>query len=132
MDQVAVTGGTATVGAGTRLTDLYSGLAPHGRSVPGGGVGVVARAHGLTCDNLESVQIVTAAGSLLTADARTHSDLYWASRGGGGGNFGVATEFTFRTQAAGDIVLFTLSWPWSHAPDALWSNLHLGRPPPSR
>jgi FAD/FMN-containing dehydrogenase len=157
MDRVAVTGGTATVGAGTRLTDLYSGLAAHGRSVPGGscpsvgvagltlggGVGVVARAHGLTCDNLESVQIVTADGSLLTADARTHSDLYWACRGGGGGNFGVATEFTFRTQPAGDIVLFTLSWPWSraaevvrawqswapHAPDALWSNLHLAATP---
>lgn len=157
MNTTKVSGGTATVGTGTRLIDLYNGLAAHGRAIPGGscptvgiagltlggGVGVVARAHGLTCDNLESVQIVTADGSVLTADARTHSDLYWACRGGGGGNFGIATQFTFRTFAAGDIVLFFLSWPWPqaakvikawqswapHAPEALWSNLHLAAAP---
>jgi FAD/FMN-containing dehydrogenase len=157
MNAVHVSGGTATVGAGTRLIDLYNGLAADGRSIPGGscptvgiagltlggGVGVVARAHGLTCDNLQSLQIVTADGSVLTCDAKTHPDLYWACRGGGGGNFGVATEFTFRTQAVGDIVVFFLSWPWSqaekviqawqswapHAPDALWSNLHLSAHP---
>jgi hypothetical protein len=157
MKTVRLSGTTATVGAGTRLIDLYSGLAAHGRAVPGGscptvgvagltlggGVGVVARSHGLTCDNLESVQIVTADGKVLTADASTNSDLYWACRGGGGGNFGVVTEFTFRTEAASDVVLFFLSWPWSraaevirawqswapHAPDALWSNLHLAAAP---
>jgi FAD/FMN-containing dehydrogenase len=153
MNTVHVSGAAATAGAGTRLIDLYSGLAARGRTVPGGscptvgiaglalggGVGVVARAYGLTCDNIESLRIVTADGSVLDCDASSHPDLYWACRGGGGGNFGVVTEFTFTSHPAGDIVLFFLSWPWSqaarvieawqswapHAPDALWSNLHL-------
>ncbi|HEX8008613.1 MAG TPA: FAD-binding oxidoreductase [Trebonia sp.] len=157
MAGVRVSGGTATVGAGTRLIDLYNGLAAHGRAVPagscptvgiaglalGGGVGVIARAHGLTCDNLQSVQIVTADGSVLTCDAMEHPDLFWACQGGGGGNFGVATSFTFHTVPVSDIVLFFLSWPWSqaarviaawqawapHGPDALWSNLHLAAAP---
>ncbi len=155
--------GTVTVGAGLHLIDFYHRLAAHGLAVPagscptvglagltlGGGVGVVGRAYGLTCDNLEALEIVTADGSVLTADATGHSDLYWASRGGGGGNFGVATTFTFRTHELSQLVLFFLSWPWSQArrviaawqhwapaaPDALWSNMHLaaapGGPPPS-
>ncbi len=153
MSQVSLSGTTATVGAGTRLIDLYSGLAGQGRAVPGGscptvglsglalggGIGVVGRAYGLTCDNVQSLQIVTADGQVRTADASTNPDLYWACRGGGGGNFGIVTSFTFRTHPAGDIVLFFLSWPWSqaakviagwqswapHEPDELWSNLHL-------
>ena len=156
---VAVSGTTATVGAGTRLIDFYHGLAAKGRAVPGGscptvgiagltlggGVGVTARAYGLTCDNLESLQIVTANGAVLTAtaDPRHYSDLFWACQGGGGGNFGVVTSFTFRTMPAPEPVLFSLRWPWSqaarvvaawqswapHAPDALWSNLHLAAAP---
>jgi FAD/FMN-containing dehydrogenase len=156
---VAVPGATATVGAGTRLIDFYRGLAAKGRAVPGGscptvgiaglalggGIGVTARAHGLTCDNLESLQIVTANGAVLTAtaDPAHNSDLFWACRGGGGGNFGVVTSFTFRTRPAPSPVLFSLHWPWSqaakviaawqswapHAPDALWSNLHLAAAP---
>jgi FAD/FMN-containing dehydrogenase len=157
MSGVSVSGATATVGAGTRLIDLYGGLAAHGRAVPGGscptvgvsgltlggGIGVVSRAYGLTCDNVESLQIVTADGQVRTASASSNPDLFWACRGGGGGNFGVATSFTFRTHPAGDIVLFFASWPWSraarviaawqawapHAPDQLWSNLHLAAAP---
>ena len=160
MAGVSVSGGnpkTATVGAGTRLIDFYHGLAAHGRAVPGGscptvgisgltlggGIGVVARAYGLTCDNVTSLQIVTADGQIRTASARANSDLFWACRGGGGGNFGVVTSFTFTTHPAGEIILFFLSWPWSqaarviaawqswapHAPDQLWSNLHLAAAP---
>jgi FAD/FMN-containing dehydrogenase len=153
MAGVSVSGSTATVGAGTRLIDFYNGLDAHGRAVPGGscptvgisgltlggGIGVVGRAYGLTCDNVKSLQIVTADGQIRTASASTNSDLFWACRGGGGGNFGVVTSFTFTTHPAGDIILFFLSWPWSqaarviaawqswapHAPDQLWSNLHL-------
>ncbi|HEY0935582.1 MAG TPA: FAD-binding oxidoreductase, partial [Trebonia sp.] len=156
---VAVAGSTAVVGAGTRLIDFYNGLAAKGRAVPGGscpsvgiagltlggGIGVTARAYGLTCDTLESLQIVTANGAVLTAtsSAQQHSDLLWACQGGGGGNFGVVTSFTFRTAPAPQVVLFSLSWPWSqaarvvaawqswapHAPDQLWSNLHLAAKP---
>ena len=157
MAGVSVSGTTATVGAGTRLVDFYNGLYIQGRAVPGGscptvgisgltlggGVGVVARAYGLTCDNVQSLQIVTADGSVRTCDASQNSDLFWACRGGGGGNFGVVTSFTFRTHPAGDIVLFFLSWPWAqaarvisawqswapHAPDELWSNVHLSAAP---
>jgi FAD/FMN-containing dehydrogenase len=157
MAGVAVSGDTATVGAGTRLIDFYNDLAAHGRAVPGGscptvgisgltlggGIGVVGRAYGLTCDNVTSMQIVTADGQIRTANAQTNSDLFWACRGGGGGNFGVVTSFTFTTHPAGDICLFFLGWPWSqaaqviagwqswapHAPDQLWSNLHLAAAP---
>jgi FAD/FMN-containing dehydrogenase len=145
--------GLAQVGSGTFLIDVYSQLTAQGVCVPGGscpnvgiagltlggGVGVVSRAYGLTSDNLESVQIVTADGQIRDCDASQNGDLYWACQGGGGGNFGVATSFTFRTHPASDIVLFFLDWPWSqagqvtagwqswapYAPDELWSNLHL-------
>ena len=157
MSGVNVSGSTATVGAGTPLIDFYNGLAAHGRGVPGGscptvgiagltlggGIGVVSRAYGLTSDNLQSLQIVTADGQVRTCDSTQNPDLFWACRGGGGGNFGVVTSFTFRTRPVGQIVLFFLSWPWSqaarviaawqswapHAPDALWSNVHLAATP---
>jgi len=157
MSGVNVSGNTATVGAGTRLIDFYNGLAAHARGVPGGscptvgiagltlggGVGVVSRAYGLTSDNVQSLQIVTADGQVRTCSSTQNPDLFWACRGGGGGNFGVVTSFTFRTHPVGQIVLFFLSWPWSqaarviaawqswapHAPDALWSNVHLAAAP---
>jgi hypothetical protein len=65
----------------------------------GGGVGYAVRYLGLTIDNLLAVELVTANGDLLTADATNHSDLFWALRGGGG-NFGVATRFKFQLHPA--------------------------------
>ena len=157
MAGVQLNGTTATVRAGTRLIDFYNELTANGRTVPGGscptvgisgltlggGVGVVARAYGLTCDNLQSLQLVTADGQIRTCNSSENSDLYWACRGGGGGNFGVATSFTFGTHPAGDIVVFFLYWPWAQAeqlisawqswapqgPDQLWSNMHLSAAP---
>jgi FAD/FMN-containing dehydrogenase len=60
-----------------------------------GGVGFLARKHGLTIDSLLAAEIVTADGRVLHVDADNHPDLFWAIRGGGG-NFGVATQFTFQ------------------------------------
>ena len=150
-------GGTVQVGTGIRLIDCYSQLAARGLAVPGGscptvgiagltlggGVGVVGRALGLTCDNLQAVQTVTADGRVRDCDSQHDPDLFWASRGGGGGNFGVATSMTFGTHQLSSLSLFFLSWPWSqadrvlagwqswapHQADELWSNLHLSAAP---
>ena len=68
-----------------------------------GGVGYLVRKHGLTIDNLLAAEVVTADGQLLHADAKDHSDLFWALRGGGG-NFGVATRFQFRLHPLSQVV----------------------------
>jgi FAD/FMN-containing dehydrogenase len=102
----------------------------------GGGVGVLGRKFGLTCDNLLSAQVVVADGSVLNCDVSHNPDLFWALRGGGGGNFGLVTSLSFRTHQIAMLSLFTLNWPWSIAidvidawqkwapesPDELWSN----------
>ena len=155
LSRVAVDGssGVATVGAGARLIDIYAALAEAGRAFPGGtcptvgiaglalggGQGVLGRTLGLTCDAMTSVSMVTADGRRRTCDRHHEPGLFWASRGGGGGNLGIATSFTFRTSPITHLMTFTLDWPWSdahdvlrawqhwgpHAPDALWSDCHL-------
>ncbi|MFE7569603.1 FAD-binding oxidoreductase [Streptomyces sp. NPDC057539] len=146
-----------TVGAGARLADVYRALAAVGRTIPagscptvaiggltlGGGHGVAARAYGLTCDSLTSATLITADGKRLTADSERHTDLFWALRGAGNGNFGVVTELRFRTHPAPPAVVAFASWPWSKAdallgawerwgpdqPDEIWSALHLNAGP---
>ncbi|MEV0617020.1 FAD-binding oxidoreductase [Nonomuraea sp. NPDC050404] len=155
MSSVSYAGGRAVIGAGAKLIDVYDRLSRHGVSIPagtcptvgiaglalGGGIGVLSRKYGLTCDSLESVRLVTADGRTLTCDAQHNAGLYWACSGGGGGNFGVAVSFTFRTHPATDLSVFFLRWPWARAraavrawqswapgaPDELWSSLHLTR-----
>ena len=119
----------AAVGAGARLIDVYAALAARGRTVPagtcptvgmgglaqGGGIGMSARKFGLTCDNLLEATVVLADGRAVVANAHSHPDLYWALRGGGGGNFGVVTRFIFRTHPVGNVVTYSASWPWADA-----------------
>lgn len=114
---------TATIGAGARLAEVYSELGAKGVSIGGGscatvgitgltlggGVGVLARTYGLTCDQLASVQVVTADGRTRTVDADTDGDLFWALRGGGGG-FGAVTALTFNVRPAPRIQTFFLEW----------------------
>lgn len=69
----------------------------------GGGVGYLVRKYGLTIDDLLAAEVVTAGGQLLRVDAKTHPDLFWAIRGGGG-NFGVATRFQFRLHEVASVV----------------------------
>jgi hypothetical protein len=123
----------ATVGAGAQLIDIYTQLGSSGLLLPGGscptvgiaglalggGIGVFGRAYGMTCDNIASLQVVTADGSLRHCSPSSNSDLYWASRGGGGGNFGIVTSFTFTVHPIPSVTLFTLEWPWGEAPTVL-------------
>src|SRR5262249_3202547 len=103
--------GKASVGAGARVIDVVARLAEHRRAIPpgwwakvglggstlGGGVGYASRKFGTTSDNVLSVGIVTADGRYRRCNKNENRDLWWASRGGGGGNFGVVTGFVFRT-----------------------------------
>lgn len=144
---------TVTVGAGARLIDIYDTLGQAGVLLPGGscptvgiaglalggGVSVFGRKFGLTCDQLQAVDVVTADGASCRCDRSHHEDLFWASQGGGGGNFGVTTSFRFEVHPIPPLALFTLVWPWSAAgdvlnawlewvpstPDELWTNCQL-------
>jgi FAD/FMN-containing dehydrogenase len=69
----------------------------------GGGIGFMVRKYGLAIDNLLAAQVVTAAGEIVNASATKHPDLFWAIRGGGG-NFGIVTEFTYRLAPVGQIL----------------------------
>jgi FAD/FMN-containing dehydrogenase len=75
----------------------------------GGGLGHLSRSCGLTIDNLQSVDIVLADGSFITADEDHNADLFWALRGGGG-NFGVVTSFTFRTHPVHTVSAGPMFW----------------------
>jgi FAD/FMN-containing dehydrogenase len=85
----------------------------------GGGIGWLGRTHGLSCDNLVSVDIVTADGQLRTANAEQNADLFWAVRGGGG-NFGIVISFEYRLHPVGPTVLAgLLVWPQQMAREVL-------------
>ncbi|MFF9406256.1 FAD-binding oxidoreductase [Streptomyces anandii] len=157
LSQVRASGGTAVVGAGAKLIDVYRGLAAKGVTIPagscptvgvsglvlGGGHGVVSRAYGLTCDSLTQATLITADGKQVVANATENKDLFWALRGAGNGNFGVVTELRFRTHPAPQAVSAYMTWPWARAaavmkawqewgpdqPDEIWSSLHLAATP---
>lgn len=80
----------------------------------GGGIGLLSRKYGLTCDNLKQVKMVVASGrygaKAIVANRRKHADLLWASRGGGGGSFGVATAYTFRVRPISKVSIYSVSW----------------------
>jgi FAD/FMN-containing dehydrogenase len=121
---------TAVVGPGVRLIDMYAGLDPFGLTIPGGtcptvgvggltlggGFGYSSRALGLTSDSLLELELITASGEHLTCNVDQYPDLFWACRGGGGGNFGIATSFRFGLHAVDKVAVYKLAWHWSDAP----------------
>jgi hypothetical protein len=116
--------GLVTVGAGVSLYDVYQKLANRGYAFPagscptvgiaghvlGGGYGLLARSHGLTCDSLEQVTMIDFEGRTLQVTATSEPDLFWACRGGGGGSFGIATQFVLRIFPLADALVFGISW----------------------
>jgi FAD/FMN-containing dehydrogenase len=125
--------GGALLGALDRATQPF-GLATTAGNVShtgvggltlGGGMGWLARQHGLACDNVVGFTLVTADGEVVRASAEEHPDLFWGLRGGGG-NFGIVVDFEFRLHATGTRTLVTeLTYPLDHAADALrgWRDL---------
>ncbi len=133
--------GIADIGPGAQLVDVYLGLARHGATIPagtcpsvgagghflGGGFGLASRRFGLACDNLLEAEVVTADGRRVVASARSHADLLWACRGGGGGNFGVVTRLRMRTHRVSHAAHFHLSWAWPEASEAIDAWQHHAR-----
>jgi len=129
---------TVAVGTGATLYAVKKYLASRGRGIPtgtcptvgvagltlGGGLGVESRAHGLTADRLTAAQLVLPDGRTVTADAKHNTDIFWALRGGGGGNLGLVTSMRFATHATGDQGIFTLTFPGNSAVRVMtgWAN----------
>ena len=133
LNQVSLSADNAAVriGAGALLIDIYQQLFDQAKvAIPGGtcplvgiagltqggGIGPFSRQYGLTLDRLIAAEIVTADGQLRRISAKQEPDLFWAIRGGGGGNFGVVTSFDFATVPA-DMMLNndTMEFAWRDA-----------------
>jgi len=149
--------GAATIGAGARLAQVYAALHTYGRTLPagcgptvgitgltlGGGIGLLGREHGLTCDRLAGAQVVLPSGSVVDCDRDHEPDLFWALRGAGGGQFGVVTSLRFDTVREPMTTRIEAHWPdialedlvdawqaWApDAPDGLTVNLTLDAEP---
>jgi len=125
--------GDVTVPAATDLYAVHQALAGAGRAIAtgscptvgvaglalGGGIGADSRHAGLTCDALRSASVVLPSGESVTASADDHADLFWALRGGGGGNFGVTTSLTFGTFATADSDVVRVDFPPASAAQVL-------------
>ncbi|ELR24567.1 FAD binding domain containing protein [Acanthamoeba castellanii str. Neff] len=137
--RVDVENKTVRVEPGCLLRDLDAELSVHGLVVPGGvvshtgvaglalggGWGYLGRCMGLTCDNILSVDIVTADGQLRTASKTANQDLFWAVRGAGP-SFGVVTSFKFRCHPLpGPVYCGVMMYPWSRSPEVAqqWMNV---------
>jgi FAD/FMN-containing dehydrogenase len=116
----------AMIGAGIDMEDMFEKLGAANVTIPaatgptvglagltlGGGFGVTSRKWGLTCDNLIDIELVNAEGEIVHVNEEHHPDLFWACRGGGGGNFGIATAFTFRVHKVNNVAVYSINWTW--------------------
>lgn len=116
---------TVTAGCGTKFGKLNACLEPYGLHVPGGecddvcvggyvqggGYGFTSVTYGMNCDNVLSMRVMLANGGIVTATPTVNSDLWWAMRGGTGGNFGVLLKVTYQLRPRGQVFGWAIIWP---------------------
>jgi FAD/FMN-containing dehydrogenase len=122
-----------TVQAGIEQIKAYENLWSQGLTLPmgscatvglagvtlGGGYGLLARSLGLACDRLLSAEVVSAKGQLFRAAADANADLFWALRGGGGGNFGIVTSLTYLAHPVQQVAIYNIVWNWADITKAI-------------
>ncbi|MFD7159258.1 FAD-binding oxidoreductase [Kribbella sp. NPDC059898] len=129
LSEVSVADGRATIGAGARLAEVYRGLHEYGLTIPagcgptvgiagltlGGGLGLLGRRYGLTCDRLVAATVVLADGNVVEGD----DELLWALRGAGGGQFGVVTSLVFDAVPSPAATRFRIRWARERAAEVI-------------
>ncbi|WP_405682967.1 FAD-binding oxidoreductase [Streptomyces sp. NBC_00057] len=133
LNSVTAAGNKVTMGGGALQIDTVSSLSGTGLALPGGlfptvgaggfiqggGLGWQTRLLGMASDTLECARVVLADGSVVMASPTQNADLFWALRGGGGGNFGIVTMYRAEATAVPALSRFSLSWSWDQAADVL-------------
>ena len=131
MNGLTVTGRHVEAEAGVRLGDLCRTLGMHRLTLPagcgpsvgvagltlGGGLGILGRRYGLTCDRLIAAEVVLADGRIVSCGSRHADDLFWALRGAGGGHFGIVTRLVFDPVPEPKVTVFRLGWSADAAAD---------------
>ncbi|MGW8987702.1 FAD-binding oxidoreductase [Streptomyces sp. CAI 127] len=133
LNSVALGNGSVRMGPGAQLVDITDTLAPAGLGISGGycptvaaggffqggGMGLFTRSIGIASDKVTSAQVVLADGRTVTASPHRESDLFWALRGGGGGNFGIVTSYDVTPSPLTDVAAVNLVWTFDQALDML-------------
>lgn len=135
--------GVAIVQTGADQGEIVDALGQAGYAMPsggeprvgiagvtlGGGIGLLSRSMGLACDHLLSAEMVVPSGKqdaeVIRVDEQNNADLLWASRGGGGNNFGIATSFTFKIQPMFTVAMYEARWDWQYVSELfqVWQNV---------
>ena len=124
---------TAIVGTGCQMATLFAALDEYGLHVPGGecdevcvggymqggGQGFTSRTYGMHCDNVIEVRVMLADGSIVTANAQQNYDLWWAVRGGTGGNFGILLTEKLQLRPLGQVYGRAVRWPLAQESDRI-------------
>jgi FAD/FMN-containing dehydrogenase len=142
LNQIGFGTSTVSLGPGTQQIDALAAAAPRGVSLvgglcptvcaggflQGGGIGWATRKFGMGADRVVAAEVVLADGRVVQASEHQHPDLFWALRGGGGGNFGVVTGYQVRPVQAPRMVNYNLTWPWEKATAVLaaWQHWIVG------